>query len=69
LDTLPGLHDFETELLGFPNAAHDDCVDVVSGAVQVVIENPFSSGKAAKTPIAQRDKRGGMWENRGVPQW
>ena len=43
LDSLPGLHDFETELLGFPNVAHDDCVDVVSGAVQVVIEHPFKN--------------------------
>ena len=41
LDTLDGLHDYETELLGFPNAAHDDRVDVTSMAVKVVIDNPF----------------------------
>jgi len=35
------LHDYETELLGFPNAAHDDMVDVTSLAVSVVINKPF----------------------------
>jgi hypothetical protein len=29
----------EGELLGFPKAAHDDCVDALSGAVQLLIEN------------------------------
>jgi predicted phage terminase large subunit-like protein len=33
------LNDYETELLGFPNAAHDDQVDVTSYAVQIVIES------------------------------
>ncbi|MDD2341151.1 MAG: phage terminase large subunit, partial [Methanosarcina sp.] len=37
LNTLPGLHDFEEELLSFPNGAHDDCVDVVSYGVTVAI--------------------------------
>jgi len=35
------LHDVETELLSFPNAAHDDIVDNVSYAAIIVIENPF----------------------------
>lgn len=38
---LPGLHDFEAELLGFPNAAHDDQVDMVSLAANVIMKNPF----------------------------
>ena len=38
---IPWLHDFEAELLGFPNAAHDDQVDVLSYAALVVIDNPF----------------------------
>jgi predicted phage terminase large subunit-like protein len=37
LDTLPGLHDVEAELLGFPNAAHDDLVDMCSLAVDVML--------------------------------
>jgi len=41
LADLNGLHDYETELLGFPNAAHDDLVDVTSLAVSVVINTPF----------------------------
>lgn len=41
LADLNGLHDYETELLGFPNAAHDDLVDVTSLAVSVVINKPF----------------------------
>lgn len=69
LDTLPGLHDFETELLGFPNAAHDDRVDITSMAVQVVIEHPFSSGKAAKSPIASTENKSKRWETSSVPQW
>ncbi len=69
LDTLPGLHDYETELLGFPNAAHDDRVDITSMAVQVVIENPFSGGKAAKSPVPSRDPRSNRWETKGVPQF
>lgn len=35
------LHELETELLGFPNAAHDDMVDITSMAVKVVIDNPY----------------------------
>jgi predicted phage terminase large subunit-like protein len=41
LDKLPGLHDFEEELLSFPNGAHDDVVDCVSYAVQVLINSTF----------------------------
>ncbi len=41
LADLPGLHDFEAELLGFPNAAHDDQVDMVSLAANVIMKNPF----------------------------
>lgn len=41
LADLPGLHDYEAELLGFPNAAHDDLVDITSLAVSVVINKPF----------------------------
>ena len=41
LADLPGLHDYEAELLGFPNAAHDDLVDITSLAAQVVITKPF----------------------------
>ena len=44
LEGAPWLNDYETELLGFPNAAHDDMVDITSLAVQVVIEHPFRSG-------------------------
>lgn len=41
LADLPGLHDFEAELLGFPNAAHDDQVDMVSLAANVMMKNPY----------------------------
>ncbi|MDD4429524.1 MAG: phage terminase large subunit, partial [Paludibacter sp.] len=41
LADLPGLPDYEAELLGFPNAAHDDLVDITSLAAQVVITKPF----------------------------
>ena len=37
----PWLHDYETELLGFPNVKQDAMVDVTSYACQVVIEHPF----------------------------
>lgn len=33
--------DLEDELLSFPTSAHDDQVDVLSYAVQLVINNPF----------------------------
>lgn len=45
LSGLPGLNDFEAELLGFPNAAHDDQVDCVSYAALIVINNPFRNEK------------------------
>ena len=38
------LHDVEEELLGFPNAAHDDVVDVVSYAVQVLLSDRLMGG-------------------------
>lgn len=38
------LHDVEEELLGFPNAAHDDVVDVVSYAVQVLLSERLMGG-------------------------
>lgn len=33
---MPHLDDFENELLAFPNGAHDDCVDGLSGMAKVV---------------------------------
>jgi len=46
LDILNGLHDFEAELLGFPNGAHDDMVDIVSMASEVVIKLRSKKKKA-----------------------
>jgi predicted phage terminase large subunit-like protein len=37
----PWLHDYETELLGFPNTKQNGQVDVTSYACQIVIEHPF----------------------------
>ena len=48
---IPWLHDFEAELLGFPNAAHDDQVDVLSYAALVVIDNPFRNEKIDLTKM------------------
>jgi predicted phage terminase large subunit-like protein len=39
----PWLHDYETELMGFPNVKQNGQVDVTSYAVQVVIEHPFKT--------------------------
>lgn len=39
LENLPGRSDFEAELLGFPNAAHDDQVDMVSLAIHVMLNS------------------------------
>lgn len=47
----PWLHELETELLGFPNAAHDDMVDITSMAVKVVIDNPFRNEKIDLTKM------------------
>jgi predicted phage terminase large subunit-like protein len=41
LANAPWLNDYEAELLGFPNAAHDDMVDCTSTACGVVINQPF----------------------------
>lgn len=41
LDTLPYRSEYIAELLGFPNAAHDDMVDITSMAATVVINQPF----------------------------
>lgn len=41
---LDGLHEYEAELLGFPNAAHDDLVDITSTASAVLINYPYSDG-------------------------
>jgi predicted phage terminase large subunit-like protein len=38
LNNLPGLNDYEAELLGFPNAAHDDLVDITSASVNVALQ-------------------------------
>ncbi len=43
LATLPGRQELETELLGFPNMAHDDQVDIVSMATEVVLKHPFKN--------------------------
>jgi len=66
LDNLPGKNDFEAELLGFPNAAHDDYVDIVSMAVEVIIEKPFG-GKAPRTPYTQTKHARPQWETSGIP--
>lgn len=42
----PWKADFENELVKFPRAKHDDQVDCVSDAAQVIVETPVS-GKAA----------------------
>lgn len=57
LDTLPGLHDFEAELLGFPNAAHDDYVDILSMSVEVLIKYPFQNFKFSLSSIATTKHR------------
>ncbi len=63
------LHDYEAELLGFPNAAHDDMVDVTSLAVQVLIDRPFG-GKTAKYPTPDGNKRRtSMWETSEIPSF
>lgn len=41
LANTPWLNDYEAELLGFPNAAHDDCVDVTSTACAIIINQSF----------------------------
>lgn len=55
----PWLNDYETELLGFPNAAHDDMVDVTSTACAVVINQPFVS-QSYETSFVGASSSGGM---------
>lgn len=43
LERLPGLNDYEAELLGFPNAAHDDLVDMTSLAGSVLLSSLFNT--------------------------
>lgn len=55
----PWLNDYETELLGFPNAAHDDMVDCTSTACAVVINQPFIS-QVYETSFVGASSSGGM---------
>lgn len=55
----PWLNDYETELLGFPNAAYDDMVDVTSTACAVVINQPFVS-QSYETSFVGASSSGGM---------
>ncbi len=66
LANLPGLNDYEAELLGFPNAAHDDLVDVTSLSVQVLIDKPFG-GKTARSPVPQQRRNSPLWETSEIP--
>jgi predicted phage terminase large subunit-like protein len=43
LDNLPGRNDVEAELLGFPNAAHDDIVDIFSTSVAVMLNEKIQT--------------------------
>lgn len=43
---------FEAELRGFPNRAHDDQVDALSGAVQLAIENAYYQQTTGSTSYA-----------------
>lgn len=55
----PWLNDYETELLGFPNAAHDDMVDCTSTACAIVINQPFIS-QVYETSFVGASSSGGM---------
>lgn len=55
----PWLNDYETELLGFPNAAHDDMVDCTSTACAIVITQPFVS-PSYETSFVGASSSGGM---------
>jgi len=55
----PWLNDYEAELLGFPNAAHDDMVDVTSTATAIVINQPFQQ-QAYETSFMGAFSAGGM---------
>lgn len=54
---LPGLKDYLTELLDFPNAEHDDRVDITSMAALVVIEHPFETGTFSLSSVARTKSR------------
>jgi predicted phage terminase large subunit-like protein len=56
----PWLHDYETELLGFPNTKQDGQVDVTSYACQVVIENPFIQQSYETSYVGTSFSTGGM---------
>jgi predicted phage terminase large subunit-like protein len=67
LNSLAHKNEYEAELLGFPNAAHDDLVDITSTAVGVLLEKPFG-GKAAKSPTPNSHKRQtSQWETSSIP--
>jgi len=73
LDSLPGLHDYEAELLGFPNAAHDDRVDITSMAVQVIIEKPFG-GPVPISPLPEEhwretSRKESLFGSGDMPEW
>lgn len=59
LANAPWLNDYEAELLGFPNAAHDDMVDCTSTACAVVINQPFIT-QAYETSFVGASSSGGM---------
>ena len=42
--SMPQLYEYEEQLIKFPNAAHDDAVDVSSYAGQIVQQGRFGAG-------------------------
>lgn len=56
---LPGLNEYITELLGFPNAAKDDLVDMTSLAVHVLLRTLFEN-QAYETYTGYAYSEGGM---------
>jgi hypothetical protein len=57
----PWLADLEAELLGFPNAAHDDQVDVLGYAMAVLpgvrAPGPYTFGCASRPTPAEEFRR------------
>ena len=60
LSTLPELHDFEEELLSFPNGAHDDCVDIFSYAVSMLVSGALQQQAYETSYTGTSFSSGGM---------
>ncbi len=56
----PWLNEYETELMGFPNAAHDDMCDVTSSAVSILINSQLD------TQVYETDYTGTSFSSGGM---